>query len=302
MRLDTRYLDTFLAVIEMGGISRAAEHLFVSQPAVSHRIKKFEEELDVQLFERQGKRLRPTPAARKLEKICRSYLNDLAAFRSELFSSGGRARETLRIGSVSGFGRYLLFPLLCSPDYSHIRLHLTYPLARDIFREIEEGHYKLGFTYHKKMSHLLDFKPVYREELVLIGPAARSYPQDELFDLNSYKNMPFITYEESDYVFGKWFDSIFDSQPRILSSLHHFEELEEVIALVARGDGFSILPDYTVEEELAKGRVEIMHPAGRRCFNQVYSVTPTSMSEDKTITQLIKQIKSLDRAMRNIKP
>ncbi|NIO48579.1 MAG: LysR family transcriptional regulator [Candidatus Aminicenantes bacterium] len=293
MRLDTRYIDTFLAVLETGGIARAAEQLCITQPAVSHRIKMFERELNIRLFKPQGRKIVPTDAARRLEKICRHYLNELSAFHSELFRSDGKTRETICIGSVSGFGRFFLFPLLCAPEFSHLRLHLTYPLARDIFRDIEEGNYQLGFVYHKKLSHRLIFHPVYNEELVLIGSPQRHFEAADFTDVNSYQNIPFITYDESDYVFGKWFESNFRKQPRTIPSYHHFEELEEVIAMVVRGDGLSIVPDYTVSREVKNHEIEIIRPTKNICYNQVYAVTPANMTIGKTVINFIERIKSL---------
>ncbi|MDH4219536.1 MAG: LysR family transcriptional regulator [Candidatus Aminicenantes bacterium] len=293
MRLDTRYIDTFLAVLETGGITRAAEQLCLTQPAVSHRIRMFERGLNIRLFKHQGRKIVPTDAARRLEKICRRYLNDLSSFHSELFQSEGKIRETICIGSVSGFGRFFLFPLLCTPEFSHFRLHLSYPLARDIFRDIEEGNYQLGFVYHKKLSHQLTFQTVYKEELVLIGSPQRHFEVADVGDVNSYQNIPFITYDESDYVFGKWFESNFGTQPRTIPSYHHFEELEEVITMVVRGDGLSIVPDYTVSKELTNHEIEIIRPKKTICYNQVYAVTPTNMTISKSVIDLIEQIKSL---------
>ena len=293
MRLDTRYIDTFLAVLETGGISRAAEQLYLTQPAVSHRIKIFEQELNISLFKHQGRKIIPTEAAHRLEKICRRYLNELATFQSELFQSDGKTKDTLSIGSVSGFGRFLLFPLLCSPEFNHIRLHLTYPLAREIFCDIEEGKYQLGFVYHKKLSYRLTFQSVYREELVLIGSTQRSHKTPDLTDINDYHNIPFITYDESDYVFGKWFYSNYGRQPRTIPSSHHFEELEEVIAMVIRDEGLSIVPDYTIKRALKDQKIEIIRPTEVKCFNQVYSVTPADLIVSTLVSNLIERIKSL---------
>ena len=105
--------------------------------------------------------------------------------------------------------------------------------------------------------------------------------------------MPFITYDESDYVFGKWFESNFGKQPRTIPSYHHFEELEEVITMVVRGEGLSIVPDYTVNKELFNNEIEIIRPTKTICKNQVYAVTPANMTMNKSLIDLIDRIKSL---------
>ncbi|MBO0424326.1 LysR family transcriptional regulator, partial [Enterococcus plantarum] len=50
-----KLLKTFRAVYETKNFSKAAERLFISQPAVSNQIKQLEEELDIQLFDRNGR-------------------------------------------------------------------------------------------------------------------------------------------------------------------------------------------------------------------------------------------------------
>ena len=62
--LDIALLRAFLAVVEAGGVTRAATALGVSQAAASQQIKRLEEALDCRLFERAGRRLVLAPAAR----------------------------------------------------------------------------------------------------------------------------------------------------------------------------------------------------------------------------------------------
>lgn len=290
MRLDTRYLDTFLSVCEMGGIARAANQLHLTQPAVSHRIKVLERQLHTKLFEHQGRSLILTQAGRRLQKISTRYLNELSTFHTELIHKNSEWRETLRIGSVSGFGRYILFPFLCMPDFNHLRLHLTYPTADEIFEEVENGAYELGFVYHRKMSHTLKFQIVYQEELVLITAKELVSKLQQFKDLNNYSAFPFITYDESDYVFGKWFDAFFGRQPRTIPSLHHFEELEEVIEMILHGEGISIVPDYVVSSEVSENKLLVLRPFKRKCNNQVYAVTRTENITNHTIEVLLAKI------------
>lgn len=291
MRLDTRYLDTFLAVCELGGITRAANQLHLTQPAVSHRMNILERQLHVKLFERQGRKIILTNAGRRLQKISTRYIEEISTLHTELIHKDSEMRETLRIGSVSGFGRYILFPILCMPGFNHLRLHLTYPTAIEIFDEIENGAYELGFVYHKKMSHSLQFKMVYQEELVLIAANKMLSNLPKLDNLNNYGVLPFITYDESDYVFGKWFDAIFCRQPRTTPSLHHFEELEEVIVMIAGGEGVSIVPDYVVSSKVLENKISVLHPFKKSCYNQVYAVTRTEDITNHTIKLLLNEIK-----------
>ena len=57
-------LYSLLAVVEFGNYTRAAEHLSLTQPAVTHHMKQLEKELDIRIFNRIGNRIRPTNEVR----------------------------------------------------------------------------------------------------------------------------------------------------------------------------------------------------------------------------------------------
>ena len=61
--LDTRQLRIVDAIVRAGTVTKAAERLFVTQPAVSHALRDMESKLGVKLFKREGRRMVPTQAA-----------------------------------------------------------------------------------------------------------------------------------------------------------------------------------------------------------------------------------------------
>src|SRR5260221_7113382 len=81
--LDIAWLRAFLAVVETGGVTRAAAALGVSQAAASQQIKRLEEALDCRLFERQGRKLVLAPAGEQLLAQARRLL----ALNDEVWSS-----------------------------------------------------------------------------------------------------------------------------------------------------------------------------------------------------------------------
>ena len=80
--MDVRQLTYFLAVVEHGGFTRAAEHLIIAQPSLSQTIKGLERELGVSLFHRIGRRVVLSEAGRALVGPARIVLRDLEVARS----------------------------------------------------------------------------------------------------------------------------------------------------------------------------------------------------------------------------
>jgi DNA-binding transcriptional LysR family regulator len=273
MDLDPRYLQAFLVVGRERSFSRAAALLHKTQPAVSYQIRRLEEQLGTRLFDRSSRRPALTRAGAQLHQLCRRFFGDFERLQAALRAGTAVALDPLRIAAVSGFGRYVLFPLLARRP--ELRYSLRYPTADQVFAALEEGACDLGFVYLPRVSSRLETVPVWREELVLVGPPRSAAPSR----LDDFAALPFVTYDESEYVFGKWFEALFRRQPRGLRSLYHFEELEEVVSTVAAGRGWSIVPDHAVAAAARARTLAIVRPRRRRVVNLIYAVTGAAAAD-----------------------
>jgi DNA-binding transcriptional LysR family regulator len=283
---DTRYLRAFFVVCEEGGFGRAAARLHCTQPAVSYQVRTLERDLGVPLFERGGRRALLTPAGRRLLEFCRRFFVEYDQLAAEVARGAPAQAEPLRIAAVSGFGRYVLFPALAGllgpatpAGALRPQLDLRFRTAAEVFRLVENGDVDLGVVYLPKVSNHLAFRALRDEELVLIAAPSLvrgALAKRDLAQLSTYERVPFVTYLEGDYVFGRWFEAHFGAQPTRTTSVHQFDELEEVVAAVALGSGASIVPFDSVRDAAARHQVRVLRPVrGRRCTNQVFAVTRT---------------------------
>jgi DNA-binding transcriptional LysR family regulator len=281
---DTRFLRAFHTVCEEGGFGRAAARLHCTQPAVSYQVRTLERDLGVPLFERGGRRAVLTPAGRRLLDFCRRYFAEYDGLAAEIVRGAPTRAEPVRIAAVAGFGRYVLFPALggllgppAAAGPPRPQLDLRFRTAAEVFRLVEDGDVDLGIVYLPKVSNHLAFHALRDEELVLIaGPSLvrGALAARDLARLDTYERVPFVTYLEGDYVFGRWFAAHFGAQPAHTTSVHHFDELEEVVAAVAAGSGASVVPLDAVRTAAARRTVRVLRPVrGRRCTNQVFAVT-----------------------------
>lgn len=106
--MDIRQLRYFMAIVEEGQISRAAKKLHIAQPPLSLQLKLLEQELDVQLIERNTKTFRVTEAGRVLYQRAEQILGLVKATRREVQEYDGGLRGTLAIGSPPGVGHLYL--------------------------------------------------------------------------------------------------------------------------------------------------------------------------------------------------
>jgi DNA-binding transcriptional LysR family regulator len=101
MDVDTRLLRYFAAVADEGNLTRAAERLFVSQPALTKQIKQLESQLGVRLFTRSRAGMTLTAAGQALAKNSPAVLADWDQALRETKAAASRAARVLRVGFIS---------------------------------------------------------------------------------------------------------------------------------------------------------------------------------------------------------
>ena len=110
--MNIRQLRHFLAVIDLGSLSAAAETVHLSQPALSRSLRALENALQVPLFDRQDRRLRPTPyALAYVERARRIVFDDNEGARSMALMRDGEL-GSLAFGMGSSIAQLLLAPLM----------------------------------------------------------------------------------------------------------------------------------------------------------------------------------------------
>lgn len=120
-------LRTFAAVAEEGHLTRAAERLHVSQPAVSGQIKALEQEFDLRLFERTPAGMTLTVPGRTLLPLAKQLLDGADELRRTARRLSGDVAGTLRVGTVSNPESIRLGDLMALAVKRHPRLELELP-------------------------------------------------------------------------------------------------------------------------------------------------------------------------------
>ncbi|ANH71799.1 lysR substrate binding domain protein [Ralstonia insidiosa] len=301
-----RYLHSFLTVANEGSFVRAADRLAVSQPALSYQMRQLEQWLGVPLFERSGRKLVLTRAGASVRAWCRDAFAGLDELRAALHS-GEIERVSLKLASGSSFGRYVLMSALLTPSpesdaplLDDVRLELAFGSDDEVFGHVESGRADLGFVYTPRTSRLFEHHAVYTEEFVLACSARALREQGAPRTLTDCAALPFVTYDESDAVYGLWFKALFRRLPETTVSAHHVSDLEEVSTLVEAGVGWSVLPLHAIQEAVERGRLQVVRPTTtRRCLNTVFAVRRTSSFPSEAQDRLLVRLAQLNAATAN---
>lgn len=137
--VDTLILKSFVAVAETGSFSRAADIVGRSQSAVSLQIKKLEEGLNCQLFDRSNREAALTDQG----EIFLGYARRMIELQWEAFSrmNEPEVRGEISLGTPEDFATHYLPGILCSfaKHHPHVQLHVTCDLTLNLLKEFQKG-------------------------------------------------------------------------------------------------------------------------------------------------------------------
>ncbi|MFK2899926.1 LysR family transcriptional regulator [Dyella jejuensis] len=169
MNISLRQLRAFLAVARQRHFRRAAEHLHLSQPAVSRHIADLEAELGVRLFDRSTREVVPTEAGRYLESAIERVLDELEGVLGHLHSEGERRRGKIRIASVPTLSAGLMPACIadCAREYPELTIQLHDQAQTLVLDSVRGGEVDFGIAIDPPESGDFDAETIMRDPFCL---------------------------------------------------------------------------------------------------------------------------------------
>lgn len=139
-------LQAFVAIAEAGSFSRAADALFLTQPAISKRIAALEDDLRARLFDRMPRSVELTEAGRALLPHARRVLGELETSRQAVADLSGTVGGRLRIGTSHHVGLHRLPPVLrrYTSRYPDVELDLHFMDSEQACQAVDRGELELA--------------------------------------------------------------------------------------------------------------------------------------------------------------
>jgi DNA-binding transcriptional LysR family regulator len=171
--MDDRRLRYFLAIVDEGSVTRAAERLRVAQPSLSQALRAFESELDVKLFHRVGRGLRLSAAGEALVGPARQILRTMDDARSAISGVVELKTGTLEIAALATLAVDPMAPLIgrfreCHPG---VQIRVLEPESADGVRALVcDGACELGAAHLPLPGDQLISHPLGDQELLFVFP------------------------------------------------------------------------------------------------------------------------------------
>jgi DNA-binding transcriptional LysR family regulator len=258
--MNTSYLRTFIEVIDLKNISKAAEKLFITQPAVSKQLKLLENDFGAELFRKNGREIYPTEEGRILYKYAKSVLSEENKIYSML-KKNDRLTGTLTVYTSSVPADYYVQELIYEfhklyPDISYVIKKADSDI---VFKNIEEGFISFGFTGSTYKNKKIDSICIAEDEVVLIASANR---KELMNDMNKsvLLNQKFILREKGSatlQIFEKYLNK-HKIKLRDLNTIVSAEDNDIIKKFILNDMGIGILPLKAVENEISEGKLFVV--------------------------------------------
>lgn len=172
-RIDFLGLQAFLSIANWGSFNRAAASLNLSQAALSHRLKKLEDELGVKLVARTTRQVTLTPAGVELLPSARRIVEELSQLFGTLRKQGRENQDVVRFGCLPTIATYHLPIILRGFGASHpgVLFRVIDHSATAIIERVRAGDAEFGITIMSAQHYDLDIAPIHQESFVLVCPA-----------------------------------------------------------------------------------------------------------------------------------
>lgn len=196
--MELNQLKIFVAVAEEKHLTRAAERLFTSQPAVSAQIKSLEEQLGLPLFERTPKGMTLTPAGEQLLRQAEATLSSAAQLLNTAKNLQGQVMGSLLIGTNSD-ADFLRLPQLSkrlSERHPQIEVSMTQSMSALIVPDIRKGKLDSGFFFGPCTYADLHKVELEQTQTAIVAPIAWK-EKIEHADIEAISQLPWVYTTES---------------------------------------------------------------------------------------------------------
>ncbi len=168
--MELRQLRYFVAIVDHGALSRAAQVLHVAQPALTQQLRQLEEELGAQLLHRSAQGVVSTEAGKVFYQHAQAILKQVGDARSAVTQSTTRPSGTVTLGLPHSISGALALPLLMAvrDQYPEITLQLTEELSGNLAEQLKSGRVNLAVLFDDGQMKAFAANALVEEDLMFI--------------------------------------------------------------------------------------------------------------------------------------
>ncbi|HEY5953848.1 MAG TPA: LysR family transcriptional regulator [Terrimicrobiaceae bacterium] len=260
--IDFRLLRVFATLAQVGSFTRTAGMLNVTQSAISHGMRRLEDQLGCRLVYKKGKATHLTPEGRHFLGQVLRILDSLDR-AAESVSSRSESRAKLTVVFSTAMAQVVLAPVLREfrESYPTVSIVVSLEDSPAAVRKVEEGRTDLALVVEDKLAAGLTAHPLFRDRLYLMFSPLHPWAEKAAITTADLKREHFLLYHRNSVTFRRAEDFFLRSGVGLTSyvEIPSFEIMKQLARL---GLGVALMAPWVAEKEIAEGSL-IMRPTPR---------------------------------------
>lgn len=245
--MELHQIRYFLAVCDHGSFTRAAEFSYVSQPSLTHAIKKLEMELGGELFIRERSGCLLTPLGHMVEPNFRKILQNTLVTKADAIRFTRLNTVPLRVGIMTTVGAQRLNPCFArfQQDYPNIEFELIIDNDQSLLEQLESSQLDLVISSTElTLRPSYQAKLLYTERYVVAFGITHRFNQLDSIDLKEIQTESYL--DRLNCELRENLREVCQNQEIQLYATYRCNNEEWIVNLVRAGMGIALLPEYSI--------------------------------------------------------
>ncbi|GAU79669.1 selenium metabolism-associated LysR family transcriptional regulator [Fusibacter sp. 3D3] len=275
--MNTAYLRTYIEVVNLKSFSKAAEKLFISQPAVTKQIKSLEKDFGIVLLKRSYNDIIPTKEGKEIYKYATTILNKEEEIFAKMVQNENSISGELTICSSTLPANYLLDEILLdfSTEYKNITYNIKKMDSSKVYDAVESGNISFGFTgIHVKKKNIESIE-IAKDQLVLAVPAHKFNHLDTMEVSLEFLLEQDILIRGTGSATLKTFEEAMKLEHYAIKDFKIkaiVEDNEIIKKMILKGIGVSIISRLSIDKEVNEGSIMPLTIKGINLTRGIYYI------------------------------
>ncbi|OGB23643.1 MAG: hypothetical protein A3I66_24325 [Burkholderiales bacterium RIFCSPLOWO2_02_FULL_57_36] len=263
LRLEIKHLRLISTIAELGNLTRAAEALCLSQPALSKQLAELEEKLEFALFYRTKKAMVLTEPGIEFHERARKILGDVVELETQLHQYAHGVAGKLKI-SIDRVHRDDWLPSVMKQfrgRYPHIGLEIKQ--VPELLHSLQNREVDIVIIGEAIAAAGIDYVPLNADEMVAVLPVDHPLCRKTYISPHDLAGVDLVYYFElkQSYLYRRY---LYPNRIS-LGSFRHIQNIDAIIELIKTGEGVSVLPKRMVADAASRKLINV-RPIGEDGF------------------------------------
>lgn len=253
-------LNIYKVVAEQLSFTKASEHLFISQPAVSKTIKNLEEAYKSNFFVRGRNSIELTEDGKAFLIYVNRILSIYNEMENQFLNRDDNLPEQIQFGVSTTVANYIIPKILAKfrTQYPQIHFEITSGNSEDIEKLILNEHLNFGITEGKHSNKQLHFKKFIKDEIVLVTNVRNTSIKNNTIDKSALHELPLIEREIGSGTRDVIYDILKEKNITTLNTILHLNSTEAIKNYLYHSDSYAFLSIHALTEDLMNNKLKII--------------------------------------------